>query len=281
VTFRECRYTAQDGLSLYYREYGAPDAPGTPVLCLTGLTRNSRDFHRVAAHLSTGRRVICPDYRGRGRSDYDTNSANYRPETYLGDIRHLLAVTGIDQVIVIGTSLGGLLAMAMGAMMPTALAGVVLNDVGPDIDRSGLERILDYIGTDRPHPDWASAARDLRVMFPTLSLQGDAEWEAASRATWREGDDGMLHFDWDVTLVEPLRNDKDLPDLWPLFRGLGHIPLLSIRGALSDILSVETVATMAELHAGMRRVTVPGVGHVPSLSEPEAAAAIDDFIAAH
>jgi pimeloyl-ACP methyl ester carboxylesterase len=280
VSFRECRYTAQDGLSLYYREYGAPDAPGTPVLCLAGLTRNSRDFHRVATRLCAERRVICPDYRGRGRSDYDADKANYQPATYLHDLRHLLAVVGAAPVIVIGTSLGGVLAMAMSAMMPTALAGVVLNDVGPKIDRSGLRRIIDYIGADRPHPDWTSAAKDLRVMFPTLSLQGDAQWEAAARATWRRGADGLLHFDWDVALAEPLRDDPELPDLWPLFGGLRPMPVLAIRGALSDVLSAETFAAMARSHPGIRQVTVPGVGHVPSLAEPEAEAAIDAFIAA-
>ena len=280
MRFRECRYTAQDGLSLYYREYGAPDAQGVPVLCLTGLTRNSRDFHRPAARLGAGRRVICPDYRGRGRSQYDRRSANYQPAQYLNDLRHLLAVAGIERIIVIGTSLGGVLAMAMGAMMPTALAGIVLNDVGPEIDRSGLQRILDYIGTDRPHPDWASAAKDLRVMFPALSLQSDAQWEEVARATWREGADGLLHFDWDVALAEPLRKDRKLPDLWPLFGGLYRLPLLSIRGAISDVLSAETVAAMARSHPGMRQITVPGVGHVPSLGEPEAEAEIDAFIAA-
>jgi len=280
VTFGEHRYTAQDGLSLYYREYGAPDASGIPVLCLTGLTRNSRDFHRVASRLGVGRRVICPDYRGRGRSDYDDDSTNYQPVTYLHDLRHLLAVAGVARVIVIGTSLGGVLAMAMSAMMPTALAGVVLNDVGPEIDRLGLQRILDTMGVDRPHPDWASATKDLRVMFPDLSLRGDAQWEDAARGTWREGTDGTLHFDWDVTLVDPLRNDKALPDLWPLFRGLGPLPLLAIRGALSDVLSADTLAAMATSHPGMTHITVPDVGHVPSLSEPEAEAAIDAFIAA-
>jgi len=280
VSFREHHYAAQDGLSLYYREYGAPERLGIPVLCLTGLTRNSRDFHRLASRLCTGRRVICPDYRGRGRSQYDANSANYQPVTYLHDIRHLLTVTGIARVIVIGTSLGGVLAMAMSAMMPTALAGVVLNDIGPDIDQSGLQRILDYIGVDRPHVDWTSAAKDLRVMFPSLSLQGDAQWEAAARATWGKKDDGLLHFDWDVRLSQALADDSELPDLWPMFGGLGRMPLLSIRGALSDVLSGQTVMAMATAHPGMKQVTVPDAGHVPSLGEPEAEGAIDAFIAA-
>jgi len=249
--FRECRYTAQDGLSLYYRDYGDADAPATPVLCLAGLTRNARDFHRLALRLAAGRRVLCPDYRGRGRSDYDPDSANYRPETYLNDIRHLLAATGAHRVVVIGTSMGGLLAMAMGAAMPTALAGVILNDVGPEVEASGIERILAYIGADRPHPDWDSAAADLKTMFPHLSLSSDDEWRAAARATWREGADGTLHVDWDVKLVEALRNGPPPPDLWPMFRSLAPFPTLAIRGALSDVLSAATFEKMAAMRPGL------------------------------
>lgn len=115
-------------------------------------------------------------------------------------------------------------------------------------------------------------------MFPTLSLQSDAQWEEAARATWREGADGMLHFDWDVALAEPLRKAGELPDLWPLFRGLNRMPVLSVRGAVSDVLSAETVAAMAKIHPGMKQVTVPGAGHVPSLDEPEAVREIDAFI---
>lgn len=278
--FRECRYTSQDGLSLYYREYGNPDAPGTPVLCLTGLTRNSRDFHKLAQRLCSDRRVLCPDYRGRGRSDYDADSSNYQPPTYLNDIRHLLTVSGIGSVIVVGTSLGGLLAMALGAAMPTVLAGVVLNDVGPAIGGSGLTRIIDYIGTDRPHPDWASAARDLSKMFPHLTLDSDEAWEAAARATWREGGDGLLHYDWDIRIADPLRKNTPLPDLWPIYRSLDNVPLMAIRGALSDILSAETLTQMAEQHPGLHQVTVADAGHVPTLSEPDVVGPLDAFILA-
>ena len=191
--FREHRYTAQDGLSLYYRVYGDADARGISVLCLPGLTRNSRDFDSVARRLSADRRVFCPDYRGRGRSDYDPNPKHYIPATYLNDLRHLLVATGTAPVVVIGTSLGGLLAMAMGAAMPTALAGAVLNDIGPDVGDEGLGKILDYISTDRTHADWDSAARDLRGMFPSLSLETDADWLDAAKGTWREGGDGLWH----------------------------------------------------------------------------------------
>lgn len=276
--FRERRYTAQDGLSLYYRDYGAADTLGTPILCLPGLTRNSKDFDSEASRLCRRRRVICPDYRGRGRSEFDPDPRNYKPETYLNDIRHLLAAAGIGHVVVIGTSLGGLLAMGMGAAMPTALAAVVLNDVGPDIGDEGLGRIVDYISADRPHGDWDAAVADLKSMFPTLSLETDADWLEAAQATWREGADGRLHFDWDVRLVEPLRAGPPIPDLWPLFRTLRRIPVLAIHGSLSEVLSAETFAEMAAVHPNLRQVTVPGVGHTPTLREPVVRRAIDAFL---
>ena len=143
LDYAEKRYTSQDGLSLYYRDYG-PSADGlTPVLCLPGLTRNSRDFSAISKRLMRERRVICPDFRGRGLSDHDPNWQNYEPTTYIGDIRHLLCALNIHRVFVIGTSMGGLLTMGMGAAMPTVLAGALINDVGADIGESGVEKIID------------------------------------------------------------------------------------------------------------------------------------------
>lgn len=279
-TFREHHYTSQDGLSLYYREYGDRDASGPAVLCLSGLTRNSKDAHKLATRLAATHRVICPDYRGRGRSDYDPDSNHYQPSTYLNDIRHLLSAAGVRHVVVVGTSLGGLLAMAMGAAMPSSLAGIVLNDIGPDVSGSGLGRILGYIGTDRPHRDWDSAVLDFREMFPNLSLKSNAEWLDAAQATWREGADGMLHFDWDVKLAVALEKGPPIPDLWPLFASLGRIPTLAIRGALSDVLTAETFEKMALAYPGLDQITVPNVGHVPTLIEPSIPERIMAFVAA-
>ncbi len=276
--FRERRYTAQDGLSLYFRDYGDPDSAVTPILCLPGLTRNSKDFHDVALRLSARRRVICPDYRGRGKSEYDADAKSYQPSVYLNDIRHLLAVAGIGRVIVFGTSLGGILAMAMGAAMPTTLAGVLLNDVGPQIATDGLGRIMDYIGKDRPHADWDSAIADFKLMFPSVTLGNDVEWLAAAQATWRLGDDGALHFDWDVRLAETLRNAPPVPDLWPLFHSLDCVPVLAVRGALSDVLTEKTFDKMARARSGILRVTVPETGHVPTLSEPIVQDEMDAFL---
>lgn len=278
--FREGTFHCQDDLVLYWRDYGDPASPRIPVLCLGGLTRNSRDFHLLARDLSRERRVLAPDYRGRGRSARDSDWRRYRPETYLADILDLLTVTGVERVVVIGTSMGGLLAMGLAAFRPTLLAGAVLNDVGPDIAGPGYRRILDYIGTDRPEPDWEGAIAELKRLFPNLSFNTEAKWLRMANATYQRGDDGKLHFDWDVTLVRNLLGrDGAVPDLWGLFRAFGQRPVLALRGALSDILSETTFNRMAEVKPDLIRVTVPNVGHVPALDEPEALEAIHGFIA--
>ena len=276
--YREYRYRAQDGLSLYYRDYGDPYGATLPVLCLPGLTRNSNDFQKVALRLSKMRRVICPDYRGRGRSDFDPRAKSYQPATYLNDIKHLLAITGISRTIVIGTSLGGLLAMGMGAAMPMSLAGVVLNDIGPEVATSGLNNIMGKISTDRPHISWDSAIKDLKCIFPSLILKTEADWLDAARGTWREGDDGNLHFDWDIRLADKLRIGPPIPDLWPIYHTLDKLPTLVIRGAVSDVLCTETFTKMAMNRSNLQQITVPDVGHAPTLSEPIVQDKIDAFL---
>ncbi len=278
--YREGRFTSQDNIGIYYRDYGDPLSPATPLLCLTGLTRNSADYHDFARRLSGGRRVLTMDYRGRGRSDYDPNHMNYVPPTYVMDIVHLLAVTNCHRVIVIGTSLGGILAMVMGAVRPTALAGVVLNDIGPEIDPRGIARITGYVGTSVPITTFDGAAEQLKRMFgqayPDL---GADDWRAYAERTFVNGAHGHLRLDYDLNLSKALLAQAKAPtDLWPYFRALAHVPLLAIRGALTDILSEETFDRMADAHPGMIRVGVPNRGHVPLLDEPECVAAVDDFL---
>src|ERR1043166_8100423 len=144
--YREATVSAQDGLALYYRDYGDALASKTPVLCLPGLTRNSADFAELAGRLSGERRVICPDYRGRGRSAYDRNWRNYDPRVYLSDIVQLLAAPGLHRVIVTGTSMGGVITMGFAVAKPPMLAAAIINDIGPDIQGGGLSRIFDYVG---------------------------------------------------------------------------------------------------------------------------------------
>lgn len=278
-TYSEKSFTAQDGLRLSYRDYGDPLSRKVPILCLSGLTRNSKDFHRLAARLSHHRRVLAMDYRGRGRSERDPDPYNYLPTTYLNDARHLLTLSGVHKVIIIGTSLGGLLAMGMALVMPSAIKAVVLNDIGPEVANNGRERIMEYIGTDTSPANWDAAVVELKQKFPTLSLKTDDDWLEAAKATYRYDESGVLHPDWDIAMVKPLLRDGELPDLWPLFHALDCVPVLGIRGELSDLLLPETLERMAQAHPNFTSVTIPGTGHVPSLWEPESEAAIDAFLA--
>jgi pimeloyl-ACP methyl ester carboxylesterase len=249
------------------------------MVCLTGLTRNSADFADLADRHAQERRILCLDYRGRGRSAYDSDWRNYDPRIYVSDTVHLLAANDVQRAVVVGTSLGGVLTMALAVLKPTALAAAVLNDIGPDVVPGGLVRIMGYIGTDQPQPDWPSAARYLQKLLPTMSIRGDAGWLKMAKATFREGDDGLLHFDWDVKLAKPmLAQANSAPDLWPYFAALRPVPTLVLRGVLSDVLSAETFERMARIKPDLERVSVPNSGHTPTLNEPEAAAAIDAFI---
>ncbi len=282
--FREGFLTAQDGLRLYYRDYGHDDRVRerrrTPVLCLPGLARNAKDFHDLALRLAGERRVICPDYRGRGRSGYDPNWRNYEARTYVNDLRHLLAALNLHRVIVIGTSLGGLLAMALAVAAPTALAGVVINDVGPEVDARGLERIVAYLRGCGPQPDWQAAGQYLRGALPNLPIDSDEGWIRLARNTYREGEDGLLHPDWDPNMVKALlRHREPPPDMWPLYRALQRVPVLALRGGASDVLTAETFARMKAEKPDLVQVTLAGVGHPPFLHQPPALSAIDAFLA--
>lgn len=277
--YAERRYTSQDGLSLYFRDYGDPTSPRRPVLCLPGLTRNSKDFAALAAHLAGDRRVVCPDLRGRGRSDHDPNPANYQPPTYVNDIRHLIAACGLHGAVIVGTSLGGLLAMGLGVAVPSAIAGVVLNDVGPDITPAAAEAIIDYVSNDRPQPDFDGAMAATRERFAAFDAWTDEDLEAVAEATYCLADDGQWHFDWDTKLAEPLRNGSETHDLWALFGALRGVPVLAIRGAKSDLLPQSGFEAMTRNHPDLTAAVVDGVGHAPRLVEPVAALAIDRFLA--
>lgn len=248
------------------------------MLCLPGLTRNSSDFSRLAGRLAGTRRLLCPDYRGRGRSAYDADWHAYEPQVTLQDTRALLAATNVHRAVICGTSFGGLLAMAFGALAPTLLAGVILNDVGPELAPDGSARILDYIQIDRPQPSWEAARTALKAADPALAFRTEEDWEHFVRGTYREGEDGLLHFDFDVALAQPFLRQRKPPALWPLFRSLRRIPVLVLRGRLSDVLSERTLQRMADSHPNLYHVGLDGVGHAPSLSEPEAERAIDDFL---
>lgn len=278
MDFREQLYSAQDGRSLYYRDYGDPLSPAVPLLCLPGLSRNSRDFHDLALTYSKNRRIVCPDYRGRGRSEYDDDPAKYHPKSLLDDLRHLLVASGLHNFVAIGTSMGGLLATAFGAMAPTFLRGAILNDIGPEIGDAGVSKIMDYIGQDHPQDNWCSAITALKEMLPGLNLGSEKEWRKAAEGTFQKRDDGKLHIDWDPKIVESLRVRAASSELWRLFNSLKSIPILAFRGENSTILSSDTFSRMAQVHPKFSAVTITGTGHTPSLGEPEAHTAIQEFL---
>lgn len=276
-------FKSNDGLQLYYREFGG-DNSGTPVICLPGLTRNSRDFEDLAEYLSNDiddrRRVITPDLRGRGFSSHDPEWRNYHPGTYVQDTWTLLDTLDLDKIIVIGTSLGGLCAMAMSAQKPDRIAGVVMNDIGPEINPVGLTRIQEYTGRVPPVRTWNEAADQTRQIYgewlPGLS---DDDWHKMARRAYRENAEGIPELDIDSNIGEAVRKvGPQKGDPWALFDSLKTTPVLLLRGLLSDILSEDIVDKMSARKPDLEVVRVANRGHVPLLDEPECLAAIETFL---
>ncbi len=275
---RERYVTNRRGRRIHVSDWGDPLDPRTPVLGLPGYARTARDFDHVAERLAP-RRLVSLDYRGRGRSDYEDDWRDYDPRSLVDDVRQVTVACGLHRFVAVGTSLGGILAMALAVAMPASLAAAILNDVGPAVADSGADYLIDYMGRDRPLPDWPSAVAELRRNIPNLSLRGDEEWLDFARKTFRQGDDGLLHVDWDPAVVKPLhRGASRQTDLWPLFRALRPVPVLAIRGSLSILLSAETLDAMATAHPRLQRLTLDGVGHAPTLDEPEVRQALDRFL---
>lgn len=278
ASFDTHTWQSADGLILSARIY-----PGDParasVLCLPGLTRNARDFEDLAAAIAPGRRVICPDLRGRGQSQYAPDPATYAPAHYLDDILHLLEGLGVERFVAVGTSLGGLLTMMLAGVDATRIVGAVLNDIGPEIDPAGLERIRGYVGVPARFADWGEAAAALAAaQGDTCPGLGAADWARLARRVMRERD-GAIVFDYDMAIARPFASDEGAspaPDLWPLFEALvadAGRDVLVVRGGTSDILSAQTAAAMAA-RAGVELITLPGIGHAPTLDEAPVRAAI-------
>jgi pimeloyl-ACP methyl ester carboxylesterase len=268
-----------DGLRLHYRDYPGP-AGKAPLLCLHGLTRNSRDFTDFAERHSPEWRVLAADFRGRGLSDYDPLPARYTPVTYAADVLHFLNALEIDRAVFIGTSLGGLVTMAIAAIAPQRIAASILNDVGPELTAGGLERIRSFVGKDVRFATWDEAAEAIAANNRRLP-QGYShdDWVEMAHRVCRE-DKGEIIFDYDMAIALPFETHGPVPkvDLWPLFKALGQKPLLVVRGEQSDLLSADALEKMHEAAPGMKSVTVPGVGHAPTLDEPEALEAIDALL---
>lgn len=277
---RPYQWTSADGLELHCRIYDSASSAGPAVLCLPGLTRNSRDFEMLAPHLAARYRVVCPDLRGRGLSAYDPHWQNYHPGTYLADVQQLMAALHLDRVSIVGTSLGGLLGMMLGAAAPGRVAGIVLNDVGPEVDAAGIERIKSYVGRLPPVRNWEEAVAQLRSVhekaWPGLSAE---TWAMLARRTYRADESGVPRLDFDPRVGDALRAAPTVAGgLWPVFGLLGAIPMLVIRGGLSDILGVGTLERMRREKPDIECVTLPDRGHVPLLDEPQALSAIDRFL---
>jgi pimeloyl-ACP methyl ester carboxylesterase len=284
---RELHYSAADGLKLFARDYGDPVSPWLPVVCLSGLARTGRDFHLLALHLAQHRhrprRVIVFDYRGRGRSEWDPDPTGYNPLTELSDVLTGMAALGIGRAAIVGTSRGGIIGMLMALGHPAAVAGLVLNDVGPALEARGLARIKSYVGRTPTPDDWHDAAQILRRLHSGQFTEwNDADWDFFARLTYRD-EAGSPVADYDPALANALAGielDQPIPTMWDEFRALRDIPVLVVRGANSDLLAAETVARMAAEHPRLDTVTVAGEGHAPLFRRSSMLARISAFITA-
>lgn len=284
MSYAEFYTTSQDGLKLYARRWGPEAGPRLPVVCLPGLARTADDFDDVAAALAAGgdRAIYAFDYRGRGASDYDSNWKNYDLKIELADVLDQLTALGVAEAIFFGTSRGGLLTMLIAMMRPAAMRGAILNDIGPVINGKGLARIKSYVGKLPQPRSFEEGAAILRrigdTQFPALD---DAGWLTFARRTWRRTESGLAPC-YDVNLTRTLELvdlEAPLPELWPQFDALGHVPLLVVRGAHSDILAPETAQAMVRRHPDARLFEAPFEGHAPLLMDAASHAAIAEFVA--
>lgn len=284
-TFTERRWTSPDGLCLFARDYPAASGPARlPVIAIHGLTRNSADFGAIAPLIAqSGRRVLAVDVRGRGRSDRAPDPMTYQPLNYAHDVLALLEQAGVARAVFLGTSMGGLITMALAALRPKVIAAAILNDIGPEVAKAGLARIAAYSGQPVDTPGWAEAAAYVKaineVAFPHYT---DADWDAFARRTFKIGTEGSPVLDYDPDIAVPIRagGAKALvPNLWPMFGRLAKgRPVLLVRGQTSDLLSQAIAAKMRKRAPKMDYVEIPGVGHAPMLDEPAAKAAIFPFL---
>jgi pimeloyl-ACP methyl ester carboxylesterase len=277
--------SAPDGLRLHARCHGRRSAEALPVLCLPGLARTAADFDALAEVLATDpsqpRRVVALDYRGRGLSDYDRDPANYSFQTEIADVLAVATALECLPAVIVGTSRGGILAMLLAALRPGAIAGCVLNDIGPVVEPKGLVRIKGYVGKLPQPASFDDGAVILRRLFdhqfPKLTHD---DWLAASHRTFKE-ENGRLVPTYDVKLAQTMEGvdlERPMPPLWPQFDALANVPLMVIRGANSDLLSAETVEAMRARHPGLETLEVPDQGHAPLLVEPDVIGRIAEFV---
>jgi pimeloyl-ACP methyl ester carboxylesterase len=276
--------TAQDGLRLHVRAYGARASSALPVVCLPGLARTAADFETLALTLSSDRErpVLALDYRGRGKSDYDHNPANYNLQVELADLLAVLTAFGIGQAVFIGTSRGGILTMLLAVARPTAIAGCVLNDIGPVIELGGLMRIKGYVGKLPQPASFREAAGVLKQRFGShFPKWGDADWLGFACRTFKE-ENGRIVPDYDVrlaTILDGITPERPLPPLWKEFDALTRLPVMVVRGTNSDILSAATVEAMRKRRPSLDVVEVADEGHAPRLIDEQTVGRIAAFVA--
>lgn len=284
--FSDIYYTSRDGLRLYARHYHAASRSAQarePVVCIAGLTRNSRDFHKlasaIAADQTSGRDVYTLDYRGRGNSDFDPNWRNYALQVEMYDVLDFLTLRNLHKVTLCGTSRGGLVSMLIGAAQPSVIGRVILNDIGPVIDTAGLARIAGYVGRTPLPANWQQAAdllkRHNQAHFTKVT---DDEWVGIAKQ-WFNERDGKPAPGYDKKLGQALAALKGkIPELWPQFETLKHASLLILRGENSDLLSEQTVTEMLRRHPRATAHTVPNEGHAPLLNDRDTQSVIIDFL---
>lgn len=283
--WEEIRFTSNTGLTLYARHYGRPQEGLRPVICLPGLTRNSADFHDLAYflanHPSRPRDVYCPDYRGRGESDWDPDWRNYSPIIEMLDVIDLMAIRGLEHATVIGTSRGGIIGMLIAVMRPNAISALILNDIGPEIETAGLARIMGYAGKVPVPPSWEEATELVRSMNKRFftALDND-DWEGFARQLFKE-QDGRPAQSYDYKLGNALSEidiSQKIPTMWPQFEAITRMPVLVLRGENSDILSAKTVLEMERRHPRLSSITVHAQGHAPLLKDRFTLGILADFL---
>lgn len=278
---RRIEFSARDGLRLAATEWPG-SGERTALLCLSGICRTALDYASIGARHGGRRRVVALDYAGHGESARAADPRRYRPEALIADVLDAMAALHLHRVALVGTSFGGLAALALGVMRPASLAAVVLNDIGPHIEQVGREAVVDFIGTDPACGSLEAATAWMRQRHPPMDLLDEEGWRALAWRTFAEGEDRRWHPRWDIRVGQQAVGAEagPPPDLWPYFGALAHLPLMLVWGQESHLLSADTVALMRRARTDMRLVTLPGTGHAPTLDEPAAVAGIDSFLAA-
>jgi pimeloyl-ACP methyl ester carboxylesterase len=278
AAFQEKKLHTRDGLNLYYRDYPNGAAGKTPVLCLSGTTQNCRVYEELAERLGRERRVLCLDWRGHGRSDYDPDWRHYSYFVDRDDVVELLAHERLTKAVIVGTSLGGIVTMHLALHRPELIAAAIMNDVGPVIGVAGRQRLHDNMGLPMVFASFEEASRANRERNGAGVTLSEAEWLERTRRTFKNRD-GKVVPDMDPMYGRVFRERKRPPDWWPAWQAMAGIPVLAIRGGVSDILDEPTLAEMKKRKSDLEIAVIPGRGHCPHLDEPQSIAAIERFLA--